>query len=63
MWIPPEEKNPILLHHPTRKSVGYFGTVRLRDGKFVYQREMMKIFSYFLKLSEKEYPEPSARLS
>jgi transposase len=39
MWIPPEVKEPILLHHPTRESVGYFGAVRLRDGKFVYQRE------------------------
>lgn len=39
MWVPPEEKNPMLLHHPTRKSVGYFGAVRLRDGKFVYRRE------------------------
>lgn len=39
MWIPPEEKDPVLMHHPTRKSVGYFGAVRLRDGKFVFQRE------------------------
>jgi transposase len=39
MWIPPEIKDPVLLHHPTRKSVGYFGAVRLRDGKFVYRRE------------------------
>jgi len=39
MWISEEEKNPVLLHHPTRKSVGYFGAVRLRDGKFVYHRE------------------------
>ena len=39
MWVPPETKDPVLLHHPTRKSVGYFGAVRLRDGKFVFQRE------------------------
>jgi transposase len=39
MWIPPEEKDPILKHHPGRKSVGYFGAVRIRDGKFVYRRE------------------------
>jgi transposase len=39
MWVPPEEKDPVLLHHPTRKSVGYFGAVRLRDGKFVAARE------------------------
>lgn len=39
MWIPPEVKDPILLHHPTRESTGYFGAVRLRDGKFAFQRE------------------------
>jgi transposase len=39
MWVPPEEKDPVLLHHPTRKSVGYFGAIRLRDGKLVFQRE------------------------
>jgi transposase len=42
MWVPPEEKDPVLLHHPTRKSVGYFGAVRLRDGKFVALRESEK---------------------
>jgi transposase len=40
MWIPPECKDPVVLHYPTRKSVGYFGAVRLRDGKFAYQREL-----------------------
>jgi len=39
MWVPPEEKDPIVLHHPTRRSVGYFGAVRLRDGKLIFQRE------------------------
>jgi hypothetical protein len=39
MWIPPEVKDPVLQHHPTRKSVGYFGAVRLRDGKFLFARE------------------------
>jgi len=39
MWVPPEIKDPVLLHHPTRKSVGYFGAVRLRDGKFCFARE------------------------
>jgi len=33
MWIPPETKDPILLHHPTRRSVGYFAAVRLRGRK------------------------------
>ena len=53
MWIPPEQKDPVLLHHPTRKSVGYFGAIRLRDGKLVFQREENKFnaetFHSFLK--------------
>lgn len=39
MWIPPEVKDPVALHHPTRKQVGHFGAVRLSDGRFHYQRE------------------------
>lgn len=39
MWVAPEEKDPVLVHHPTRKSVGYFGAVRLRDGRLVAARE------------------------
>jgi len=39
MWVPPECKDPIVLHYPTRKSAGYFGAVRLRDGKFAYRRK------------------------
>jgi len=39
MWIPPEIKDPILFHAPTRKSIGYFGAVRLRDGKFLFRPE------------------------
>ena len=39
MWISPEVKDPVVIHQPTRKSVGYFGAVRIRDGKFVYMRE------------------------
>jgi len=39
MWVPPEIKDPVLFHEPTRKSVGYFGAVRLRDGKLLYARE------------------------
>ncbi len=54
MWVPPEVKDPILLHHPGRKSVGYFGAVRLRDGKFLFQREQDSFngetFHSFLKL-------------
>ncbi len=44
MWIPPETKDPIVYHHPTRKSVGYFAAVRLRDpGSFLFRREIGKI--------------------
>ena len=39
MWIPPECRDPVVLHCPTRKSVGYFGAIRLRDGKLLCQRE------------------------
>ena len=37
--MPAELKDPILLHAPTRKSVGYFGAVRLRDGKLLTRQE------------------------
>ena len=40
MWVPPEIKDPVVYHHPTRKSVGYFAAVRLRDGRFFFQREV-----------------------
>jgi transposase len=39
MWVPPEVRDPVLWHHPTRRSVGYFGAVRLRDGRFLYRQE------------------------
>ena len=54
MWVPAEVKDPILLHAPTRKSVGYFGAVRLRDGKLLTKREEKvfdaETFWKFLKL-------------
>ena len=54
MWVPAEVKDPILLHAPTRKSVGYFGAVRLRDGKLLTKREEKafdaETFWQFLKL-------------
>lgn len=53
MWIAPETTDPVVFHQPTRKSVGYFGAVRLRDGKFTYHREDQKFnaqtFLVFLK--------------
>jgi len=42
MWIPPEIKDPVLLHAPARQRVGYFGAVRLRDGRFVFRSETGK---------------------
>lgn len=36
MWVPPEIKDPVLLHAPTRKSVACFGAVSLSSGKFVH---------------------------
>lgn len=42
MWIPPEEENPVVYHFPGRKKVGYFGAVRLNDGKFVYKKILTK---------------------
>lgn len=35
MWVPPEIKDPVLMHAPTRKSVACFGAVSLSTGKFV----------------------------
>ena len=42
MWVPPEVRDPIVWHHPTRRAVGYFGAVRLRDGRFLYHREAQR---------------------
>lgn len=39
MWVAPEDRDPVILHHPTRKGVGYYGVVRVSDGKFIYARE------------------------
>ena len=35
MWVPPEVKDPVVIHAPTRKSIACFGAVSLRTGKFV----------------------------
>jgi transposase len=49
MWIPCEVKEPVFYHHPTRKSIGYFGAVRLRDAKFMFHRaEKFNAKSFFL---------------
>jgi hypothetical protein len=39
MWIPWEDDDPVVWHYPGRKSVGYFGAVRLRDGLGLFQKE------------------------
>jgi hypothetical protein len=66
MWVPPENVDPIILHHPTRKSVGYFGAVRLRDGMFVYARESDRFngqsFWDFMKLLYQRSREDSKRI-
>ena len=43
MWVPPEIKDPILQHAPTRKSVACFGAVSLSTGQFV--RMMCSVFN------------------
>jgi len=37
MWIPPEIRDPIVMHAPTRKSVACFGAVNLSNGRFIRQ--------------------------
>jgi hypothetical protein len=39
MWVPWEEEDPVLWHYPGRKSVGYYGAVRLREGKGFFRQE------------------------
>jgi transposase len=54
MWVPPETKDPVVYHHRTRKSVGYFAAVRCRDGQLLFRRETGRFngesFREFLKL-------------
>ena len=35
MWIPPEDKDPVVLHAPTRKSAALFGAVNTKTGKLI----------------------------
>ena len=35
MWVPPEIRDPVCRHAPTRKSISYFGAVRIRDVRLV----------------------------
>jgi transposase len=36
MWTSPENKQPQMLFHPTRKSIDFFGAGRPWDGRFVF---------------------------
>ncbi|MBI5280814.1 MAG: transposase [Candidatus Solibacter usitatus] len=66
MWVPPEVQDPVLMHHPTRRSVGYFGAVRLRDGRFLFQRETKRFnaatFFVFLKELRRVSQSPNRRI-
>lgn len=66
MWVPPENKDPVVYHHPTRKSVGYFGAVRLRDGRFLFRRENGRFngetFWGFLRYLQTASAEPGRRV-
>lgn len=39
MWVPPEEKDPVVLLAPTRKSVSLFWAVNVTDGRLVTRFE------------------------
>jgi transposase len=66
MWVPPEIKDPVVYYHPTRKSVGYFGAVRLRDGKFLFHRQTERFngetFWEFLKIFRQASVDSSRRV-
>lgn len=61
MWLLQEVKDPVVLHHLTRKSIWYFGAVRIRDSKFVYRREedkfngetFFRFFKYLRQISSR----------
>ena len=53
MWVPPQVKDPVLEHAPTRKSMACFGAVSLETGKFAYslcETFDARTFEAFLKL-------------
>lgn len=39
MWIPPEDKDPVIMHASTRKKVGVFGAVCVNNGRLVTQQD------------------------
>jgi len=36
MWVPTEITDQVLLRYTIRKRIGYFGAIRIRDGRFFY---------------------------
>src|SRR3989338_1591688 len=40
MWVPPEDKDPVIMHASTRKKVGVFGAVCVGDGRLVTQQDI-----------------------
>jgi transposase len=53
MWVPPEEKDPVVLHAPTRKSLALVGAVRPSDGFMVTRQAAVfnaQTFLDFLKV-------------
>jgi transposase len=61
MWVPPEVGDPICLHAPTRKSISFFGAVRLKDGKLVMSRpkgmfDAVTCWDFFRKLARHRRP-------
>ena len=56
MWVPPEEKDPVVLHAPTRKSVSLFGAVNVSSGKLIHYMDPIfnaVSFGEFLKMLSK----------
>lgn len=43
MWFPPEEKDPVLLHAPTRKTISLFGVVSASTGEMTTM--LTKVFN------------------
>lgn len=53
MWIPPENTNPIVFHAPTRKSIGIYGVVRIKDGRLITDEKNMFDANTFLSFLKK----------
>jgi transposase len=56
MWVPPEEKDPVVLHAPTKKNISLFGAVNLSSGKLIHHMSPIfnaATFGDFLKMLSK----------